>query len=112
MRTVKIEPGICGFVATVKANKINSEGDTIYVEINSDCQAVNSINKELGFEFDAFETCLVKPGLDPFTQFASEKFPPHAACPVISGILKCIEVEAGLALPKDVKISFVNETEE
>ena len=28
----------------------------------------------------------------------------HPACPVPSGIIKAIEVEAGLALPKDVSI--------
>jgi hypothetical protein len=30
----------------------------------------------------------------------------HVSCPVPSGILKALEVEAGLALPKDVKIVF------
>ena len=33
----------------------------------------------------------------------------HAACPVMSGILKAIEVEAGLALPCDVRIEFIKD---
>jgi len=31
---------------------------------------------------------------------------PHVSCPVISGILKALEVSVGLALPKDAMISF------
>ena len=33
----------------------------------------------------------------------------HVACPVPSGILKALEVEAGLAVPKDVSIIFLKE---
>jgi hypothetical protein len=31
---------------------------------------------------------------------------PHVSCPVISGILKALEVSVGLALPKDASIIF------
>ena len=31
---------------------------------------------------------------------------PHVSCPVISGILKALEVRVGLALPKDATITF------
>jgi hypothetical protein len=33
----------------------------------------------------------------------------HAACPVPSAILKAIETEAGMNVPKDVRIEFVRE---
>ncbi len=33
----------------------------------------------------------------------------HVACPVPSGILKALEVEAGLNVKKDVTITFVKE---
>ena len=33
----------------------------------------------------------------------------HAACPVPSGIIKAIEVAAGLALPKDAHIEVAQE---
>ena len=46
------------------------------------------------------------PGEGVIFEYASQNFPQHAACPVISGILKCIEVDAGLALKHDVKITF------
>ena len=35
----------------------------------------------------------------------------HPACPVPSGILKAIEVEAGFALPKDVSIKVSKSSE-
>ncbi len=31
---------------------------------------------------------------------------PHVSCPVISGVLKTLEVSVGLALPGDVAITF------
>ena len=33
----------------------------------------------------------------------------HVACPVASGILKALEVESGLNVPKDARITFVRE---
>lgn len=38
-----------------------------------------------------------------------EKHKQHAACPVPAGIIKAIEVAAGLALPKDAKIEVSSE---
>ncbi len=32
---------------------------------------------------------------------------PHVSCPVISGILKALEVSVGLALPKNAAITFI-----
>jgi hypothetical protein len=40
----------------------------------------------------------------PLTLQMAAKYCSHAACPVASGIIKAIEVEAGLALPADVTI--------
>ncbi len=107
MHKVEIQPGICGLVTQVTAETVSE--DQIKVTIKSACEAVNKINEVLGEEFDAFEVCLVRPGEDPFTEYAQEHYPVHASCPTISGIIKCIEVEAGLALPKDVQIKFLAE---
>jgi hypothetical protein len=32
---------------------------------------------------------------------------PHVSCPVISGLLKALEVSVGLALPRDASIRFI-----
>ncbi|MBQ9031439.1 MAG: hypothetical protein IJ106_08315, partial [Parasporobacterium sp.] len=47
-----------------------------------------------------------KPGTGLLFGYASEQFPVHAGCPVLSGITKCIEAEAGLALQHNVTITF------
>jgi hypothetical protein len=43
-------------------------------------------------------------GEGPVTLRLAAKHLMHPACPVPSGILKAIEVESGLALPKDASI--------
>ncbi len=105
MTRVKIEPGICG-LNTIVISEYDEDENTVKIKIHSACEAVQAIIPNLGDTFDPFEVCLVKPGLDPFTAFASETFPGHASCPTIAGIIKCIEVSAGLALPKDATIRF------
>ena len=65
----------------------------------------------LGPAFDAYDLCLRKPGDGPLYEYAREHFPAHASCPVISGILKAVEGECGLALKKDVSIRFLAEGE-
>ncbi len=108
MTRVKIEPGVCGLNTIVNA-EFDEDENTVTLKIHSACEAVQAITKELGDTFDAFEVCLVRPGQDPISKFAGQTFPGHAACPTISGIIKCMEVEAGLALPKDVSIRFEQE---
>lgn len=49
----------------------------------------------------------INPGEGPFFDYAQKHFPVHAACPVLIGIIKCIEAECKLALPQDVSIKFL-----
>ena len=105
MTKVKIEPGICGLVTAVEA--ISEDEQEVKLTVKSGCNAVRDMMKELGDTFDAFKVCLSRPGKDLFTKYAGEHFPVHAACPVISGIIKCMEAECKLALRKDVSIAFV-----
>ena len=107
MTKVKIDPGPCGFKTVVFAEM--NDDEMAEVKVATGCQAIRDMMEELGNEFDPYEVCLVKPGQGPFFEYASEHFPVHAGCPVFSGIAKCIEVEAGLALVHDVSIVFEQE---
>ena len=107
MTRVKIEPGICGFAATVTAESEDQMEVTLRLE--GGCEAVQKMMQELGSTFDAYELCLAKPGCGPLYEYASEHFPGHAACPVIGGITKCAEAECRLALPADASITFDRE---
>lgn len=104
MTKVKIEPGVCGLITHVEAE--SEDGMDVAIKISSDCKAVQQMFAALGDQFDAYEVCLSKPGENVFYQYASEHFPGHASCPTIAGIVKCIEAECKLALPRPAKITF------
>ncbi|MCL2884102.1 MAG: hypothetical protein FWF49_01275 [Oscillospiraceae bacterium] len=104
MTKVTINPGVCGFVTAVEA--VSEDGMEVKLRIKSGCEPVRKITKELGDTFDSYELCLVKPGQGPLFAYAGEKFPVHCGCPVLSGIVKAVEAECHLALPRDVSITF------
>ncbi len=104
MTKVTIHPGICGLITSVEAE--SEDQMEVTVRIKSACESVRKMMEELGDTYDAYEICLSKPGENAFFQYAAEHFPVHAACPVLSGIIKCMEAECRLALPKDVEIRF------
>ncbi|MBE6031568.1 MAG: hypothetical protein IJO79_01985 [Firmicutes bacterium] len=104
MTKVTINPGICGLTAKVTAQA--DDEDQVVLTIESACTGVGKIIENLGDTFDPFEICLTKPGQNPLYEFAAKAFPGHAGCPVIAGIVKCVEAECGLALKKDVSIVF------
>ncbi len=104
MTKVMIDPGVCGFITSVEAH--SEDQMDVQVTVKSGCESIRSMMDALGNTFDAYEICLKKPGDGAFFAYAKENFPVHAACPVLSGIIKCMEVECSLALKKDVSIKF------
>jgi len=105
MTKVKINPGVCGLVTSIEA--VSEDGMEVTLKVKSGCESVQKMFEKLGDTFDSYEMCLAKPGSGAFFEYASENFPVHCGCPTISGIIKAIEVECKLALPKDVSISFI-----
>lgn len=65
MTRVKIEPGICGFDATVTAESADQMEVTLRVD--GGCEAVQKMMQALGGTFDAYELCLTRPGSGRFT---------------------------------------------
>ena len=105
MTKVNINPGVCNLITKV-TSEYDEDENTVKLTIKSACPHVAQLTKDLGNEFDAYELCLGKPGTGPLYEYAAKKFPGHCACPVISGITKCAEASANLALPRDVVIHF------
>jgi hypothetical protein len=99
MAKAEIESGICGFCTTVKTT---SEGRTVRVEFETDCAYVEQLADALT-EVDPYKEISYR-GEGPVTLKLAAEHLVHPACPVPSGIIKAIEVEAGLALPKDASI--------
>lgn len=104
MTKVTIHPGVCNLVTAVEAE--SADQMTVTVRVKSACESVRNMMEALGSEFDAYELCLCKPGTNALYSYAAEHFPVHAGCPVMAGIIKCVEAECRLALPKDAEIHF------
>lgn len=108
MTKVTINPGVCGLITRVQAQ--SEDQIEVKVTVESDCQGISKLFEAIGDTFDAFEVCLSAPVKNPLYQAAVDYLPGHAACPVLAGIIKCMEAECRLALPRDAGIHF--ETEE
>lgn len=112
MTTMRIDAGICGFSSQLTFE--DKGGYKASFTIHTPCpnwQQLNELFQEKEFNvmkelFKNRETGLVESEiLD-----TALKSIPHVSCPVISGILKGLEVCTGLALPKDASIVFVDES--
>jgi len=99
MASAEIESGICGFCTTVRTT---AEGRKVRVEFETDCGYVEQLAEALT-EVDPFKEISYR-GEGPVTLRLAAEHLVHPACPVPSGIIKAIEVAAGLALPKDASI--------
>ncbi len=102
MTTVTIQSGACGFTTTVTVEK--TKNGKLAITVETQCEMVKKMCEEIR-ELDRFA---------PLTGFsnnpvysAAGKHLRHVACPVPSGLLKALEVEAGLNVPKDATIHFV-----
>ena len=101
MTKVQIQPGACGMLVTVEVEKKDKK--TFAVTISSECEMVKKLGSELPelVFMDAFKRLLDNP-----VYMKGAACLKHVSCPVPTGILKALEVEAGLAVPRDVSIVF------
>lgn len=97
-----IMSGVCGFKTEVTAER--SGRSKILLEIQSDCPAFSQLNETLK-EVDDMECIMTKVGQGPVYE-ACQVSCRHSACPVPMGIIKVVEVAAGLALPRDVTVTL------
>lgn len=107
MAKAEIFSGVCGFNTTVIARQ---NGKGCLLEIQSECDAIKRLAEHLT-EVDPFKEISFRRQL-PQTYEAAHQYCSHAACPVPSGIIKAVEVEAGLALPRDVSIKISKSDED
>jgi len=98
---VTVDPGICGFVTTVEVDKITKQ--KVKVVINSECENAARLG-ELLIEIDKWT--VFKHHEDSEIYQAASNCHLHITCPIPIAVLKAIEVETGLALPRDVGIRF------
>ena len=99
---VKVHAGICGFISNIKVNK--TEGKNAKVKIVSACGMIKDLSNEMT-EINWIKS-ITREMADSEVYKITDKYITHAACPVPSAILKAVEVEFGLALPKDVTMKI------
>jgi len=102
MTRVTVDGGACGYRATIEVEKIDRH--TVRVTIHSECEQITAMNPDLA-ELNWRRGVFCKMSESCVYQSASQHIK-HAACPIPAAILKAIEVEVGIALPKDVVIHF------
>jgi hypothetical protein len=107
MAQADIIAGNCGFLTRVQTSM---EGKVCKLRITSDCTAIQRMAEELT-EVEPFKEISFKRAM-PKTHEMGIKHCTHAACPVPVGIIKAIEIEAGLALPTDVSIKLSKTNQE
>ena len=102
MAKVTIEAGICGFTTIITTSC--EDGQNVSVTFKSDCPNVGKIGNRLA-TIDAYTEIFAKPQSTRTHEVLGEALP-HISCPIYTGLLKAIEVGAGLALPKDAHIAI------
>ena len=101
MTRAEINPGVCKMIATVEVTAIAKR--KVRVDITSDCEKVARLSASTQ-ELNLFEA--LKPHVDSVLYKHASESRLCASCPVPMAILKTIEIENGLALPRPVSINF------
>jgi hypothetical protein len=94
--------GVCGFNTTVEAHEDGA--GQVELTIESDCKGIQRLAADLK-QVDPYREFTYR-GEGPLTFDVAAEYCSHAACPVPVGIIKAVEIEAGLALPADVSIKL------
>ena len=99
--TLVVDPGVCGMNTTIKVNKI--DGKRFRVDVTTNCEIIVRMG-ELVEEVDLNDVLM--PQINSKVYKCASECGVHTACPIPMAILKAIEVEAGLALPRSVSVDF------
>ena len=101
MAKVEVNPGVCGMVCKVEISK--KDRMNLEVKLDSKCEMVNKLGELIG-EVNLREA--LRPHGANIVYDKAAGTIGHVTCPIPMAILKAIEVEAGMALPRPVTLSF------
>ena len=106
---VQIDAGICGFQTTARVT--GDDDQAVTVDVQSDCQKISQLGEQLKAQgaIDAYQE--ISPASDSvIMQMARSVLKGCCAgCVVPVGLFKGMQVAAGLALPKDIRITLAKE---
>ena len=101
-----VESGICGFQTEIRVVRIKTKRVGIF--ITSDCAQVSALGNEVK-ELGIREALKIPIDKNPVYERAG-LCNLHPACPVPCGIIKAAEIELGLAVKREVTITFQSQT--
>jgi hypothetical protein len=104
MTKVEFSSGICGFNSTLSFDRKNDE--CVTMSIVSSCPHITGLNSGNPIEVDPMAEIF---GMGESKLQECQQGLQHRGCPFLTASLKGVEVEAGLALPKDVIINIKKE---
>ncbi len=110
MTRIEVFAGVCGHSATIEVSKVDDAH--VQVVIYSACEQITDMNPDLTrLQWKGKGHAVFKRMTESAVYQSAAKHIRHTACPIPTAILKAIEVEVGVALPKDVTIIFKQDTD-
>lgn len=99
--TLEVDPGACRLPTIIKAVQ---EDDRVKLEIESKCPMVRALAEKLK-DMDMMD-CMVTPITENPVMIAAGESLKHASCPVPLAIIKAAEACCGMAVQKDVRLTY------
>ena len=102
---VEVFAGVCGHSAMIEVFRVDEAH--VQVVITSACEQITDMNPDLvRVQWKGRGHEVFKRMTESAVYQSAGRHIRHTACPIPTAILKAIEVEVGVALPKDVTITF------
>ena len=108
---VEIEAGVCGF--KTEAEVVCEDSQNVMFTINTNCEKIRQLSQIISNKgpIDAYQE--ISPAGPGVIMTAAKEMLKGccSGCAVPAGLFKAMQVGAGLALPKDIKISLSKQDE-
>lgn len=102
---VEVYAGVCGHSAIIDVTKVDDAH--VQVVVTSECDQITAMNPDLTrVQWKGKGHEVFKRMTESAVYHSAARHIRHTACPIPTAILKAIEVEVGIALPKDITITF------
>jgi hypothetical protein len=100
---VYVEPGACGLTCLIEASRTEKKYG-VTVRLQSQCKQITELGSEIA-EVDFMNVMRGAFGQNQIFQ-SVPKCKLHQSCVIPSAIIKAMEAEVGMAVKKDIKITF------
>jgi hypothetical protein len=111
MARTQVYSGDCGYSATIDVVRL--DGKHVQVIVHSECEQITAMNPDLtNIQWKGKGHQVFKGLSESIVYRSADKHIRHQGCPIPAAIIKTIEVEVGIALPKDVTIKFVHDQDD